>query len=78
MKLVYFDITAELILDILKEKTDLPNDSKAIRVESDPTWDDGKIHPGNVLRFYVQSDEFQDILEGSLIPQITPTCKING
>ena len=72
-KLAYFNCTGELIIDLIKKHTDLAADAELIKVELNPTatyfHDNINQH---LIRFYVCSDTYQELMEGELVYQITP------
>lgn len=81
-KLACFFITGELLLEFLKEKTDLPEDTKLILVAenmNNPIKDKkvkeimNKKYPEgneNIITFIVTSKEFLKILDDNAIPMI--------
>lgn len=87
-KLAYFLITGELLLDILKQKTDLPEDTKLVLVDTkkgqplknkaikkliNKKYSEGN---KNVIRFIVESDkEFFIVGDDYYIPSIIPMAK---
>jgi len=86
-KLACFHITGELLLEILKEKTDLPKDTRLILVEEKkgPSFKDkrvkefmDKIYPEgneNVINFIVTSKKFYLIGDDDFIPLILLNVK---
>jgi len=70
-KWVYFDATGEALIEVLKGKTDLPRDVKLIKVFERPEMQDSFARkPFNILRFIVESEKFQEIPEGGILPRI--------
>ena len=86
-KLACFYITGELLLEMLKEKTDLPKDAKLVLVEEkkgQPLKDKrvkefmNKNYPEgneNTITFIVTSKEFYLIGDDYYIPSILPKAK---
>ena len=68
-KLAYFDVTAELFLEIIKPRTNLPQDTTVYHVESNPNWQES-FGVDNIIRIYAQSDSFEPVMEGQTLPKL--------
>lgn len=73
-RLSYFDATGELLLDLLKAKSDLPADARLIRItETPPAYTPLAGRSGaNMVRFLIESDNFRECKEGEVIPRVEP------
>lgn len=78
MKRAYFDATAEIILEMFKKWSDLPEDTRILGVDANPPQNDGKRYQTNVVRFFVESTAFPDVPEGGASTFIMPMPKTDG
>jgi len=59
-RLAYFDATGELLLSIIEQVSDLPSDTKLMKVELAPSDEiAGKHSSFNKIRFYVESKKLR-------------------
>ena len=71
----YFDVTAELLLTLLKARSDIPETAVPIRVEANPQWDARMFGETNIIRFYIESPDLQVVKEGEMCREILPTYR---
>ncbi len=64
----YFDITGEMILEMLKGRSNIPPDAY-LKFSSKIDVDQLTFLPHNVFRFVITSEEFEEIPEGGSLPR---------
>lgn len=68
-KLAYFDVSAEMFLEIIKERTNVPKDSSVLHVETNVPW--REIYgSNNIVRIYIESEEFPSVKEGQYVMKL--------
>ncbi len=76
MKLAGMLISGDLLLEEMKKYTDdIPKDAKLLCVERAVFYGQNDNHFTSNVRILMQSDEFDDLPEGSAIPNIDPIFK---
>ena len=66
-----FLASGELILDLIKKESNLPEDAELIKVELQPSLTEARNESFfNVLRFIIKSKEYSPVLEGCVIPKV--------
>ncbi len=70
MRLGFFEVTGELILALVKEKTDLLNGTSLVRAEMKPTDVVAHNSSSNVVRLIVTSGNLSIVEEGAVIPRM--------
>ncbi len=65
-----FIITGEAMLELIKEKFDIPRDTKLVKLLIDPPTLD-LIDLTNNARFLVESEVFSPVAEGALTPRLS-------
>jgi len=68
---MFFDATAELFLEVLKQKGNIPKDAIVVRVEADPPWREIP-GPSNAIRLWIESETFPKVLEGEVASRFEP------
>lgn len=71
--MVYFTMSGERILDMLKQITDLPKDAELIRIKEAPLYG----YRLNNINFYITAEEFDRVMPGDVIPLIRPELDID-
>lgn len=64
----YFVITGELLLDLIKQKTNLPRNTKLVSVVMEPPTPKPYVRDiSNMIRFIISSNEFKEVHEGECL-----------
>lgn len=74
-KIAYFEATGEILLDFMKDISNIPKNATLIRCETAPPRISPLNEPSNIIRFIIESLDFKEVTEGNFIPLFEAIAK---